>query len=790
MDADFEAEQLEVSKGLGRAENSVPIPDRLRLKQSVINFNFGETLAALDVDNVPFKNKKDDDRFGIKCRSAKTTLLASFSFWPDIDLEPPIFLVRELLQRSVLVEQEMLPLWEKSFSLPTETAELSQHFRQLVGYKAEEGSPMHRLRVPDKVREYLFRDARLWAYIEKGECSGKRCKWEDVSLLIFPHGSILSITVDWMSEDAPFTLFDLRNWLYIAKFKSIKVGVNRGWSFGQRVSLNETEEEKRCFGLKMYAALFGYSNISFASIANWLVKLPSEPSNAIISRVSRYGYCLHHTCVLIEKKPESEHVLQEYMFHIRRAHKIRNQHFCKEKDVSSSDQVITLKENIVVGLSREGVFGLVWDVRNKKTFFKQFFGIFKLLSLHCLSERVTLEKLLFLAALQSQNLPGSGASGKLDLRKKEMNRREIVDLAVMLVKYRSCMSSEDCGGRPLLGEYFHILRHLYAISNLKRELGESVQDMLAIVNRDWNEERQKAKRKEVYWKLKRDEIAKQLSTATSKLQMKFDIASNGFIGVTFPMVLFINLFAMNVNNTPTYTSWAGVTVAGILVGIIFVGIFVVIYLRGKAQVDAVTQEKRELIKKRLEEEEEEQLLEEDELELHREALYMDLPPSSHEKREKGSWKSWFSSKLLTNSVDTSELWTPLATDKRKRSAQRSVYHQSFQAPIFGVSSMNVDGEEEEEDEVGGEERDSQQQYLTPSSRGFSIDLPRSSQSEPVLLQSSTNLVLPKQDNFSIDIPRVLDDHFETTDEDRTMDYMSPSRREFSIDLGPRPLKKM
>merc|ERR1711991_120405 len=97
-------------------------------------------------------------------------------------------------------------------------------------------------------------------------------------------------------------------------------------------------------------------------------------------------------------------------------------------------------------------------------------------------------------------------------------------------------------------------------------------------------------------------MAKQISSATSKLQMEFDIVSNGFVGVTFPIVLFINLFAMNVNDTPTYTSWIGVIIAGIIAGIVFVGVFAVVYWRGKSKVNAVLEEKRQLIRNRLKEE--------------------------------------------------------------------------------------------------------------------------------------------------------------------------------------------
>jgi hypothetical protein len=36
------------------------------------------------------------------------------------------------------------------------------------------------------------------------------------------------------------------------------------------------------------------------------------------------------------------------------------------------------------------------------------------------------------------------------------------------------MATDDCGGRPEYGEFFQILRSLYSIKALKKELGEEV----------------------------------------------------------------------------------------------------------------------------------------------------------------------------------------------------------------------------------------------------------------------------------------------------------------------------
>jgi hypothetical protein len=117
-------------------------------------------------------------------------------------------------------------LWERT-GLPKEVAELSLHFRQLFGFEGSDSSPVQRLRLTDNARNWLFGDARLWADTKGGVFAGKQCEWTDVHLVIFPHGAILSVAVDWMSgggaQDTAFSLSDLRSWVYVAKFRSIKV---------------------------------------------------------------------------------------------------------------------------------------------------------------------------------------------------------------------------------------------------------------------------------------------------------------------------------------------------------------------------------------------------------------------------------------------------------------------------------------------------------------------------------------------------------------------------------------
>ncbi len=193
------------------------------------------------------------------CRRLRTVLMLPFYYSPDVERESPASVASALLSRVVRVDGgPRCALWEHA-AMP-DVSELSRHFRQLLGDDDASLSLVQRLRMTDQAREWMFQNARLWADCKTGDYAGKRCDWYNVHLVIFPHGAIFSVTLDWLSQDVDadsmFTLSDLRSWLYVAKFRAIKVGVTRGWSFERRLCPNDlVSSEQDALGLDLFAAL-------------------------------------------------------------------------------------------------------------------------------------------------------------------------------------------------------------------------------------------------------------------------------------------------------------------------------------------------------------------------------------------------------------------------------------------------------------------------------------------------------------------------------------------------------
>lgn len=338
------------------------------------------------------------------------------------------------------------------------------------------------------------------------------------------------------------------------------------------------------------------------TVANWLVKLPHEAAASLPRRVSRFEYALHHTYCLLDEHP-GDAALAQQLHGLARAQGVRQ----GAADSSGLTELIQLRHNAAACLSREGCVGIVWDAQREGSFFDHFNGLYLVLALHALAERVTLEKLSYLEALFSQHLPatsssvnGDGSVRRTSPAQLALAREGVVALASMLVRYSSAMASWDCGGRPEHGEFLAVLRQMHNLAQLKQELGEEVQDMLSIVEREWTEARRRSKKKEGLWELRQRAIAQQISRTRNGAKLLSDVVSNALLGITFPITLGINLFSMNIDSLPREFPWSWVLIiSGVFSGVMIL-VFGFVFLFYRRRLDAVKAEKLELLRERTE----------------------------------------------------------------------------------------------------------------------------------------------------------------------------------------------
>ncbi len=609
--ADDEAENDMMRKGLAKSQQFSPDSPSLGQswgKTSVCYASASDLLGLAEPGQVEEEENEIAEVTPLKqsayvalpkevCLQAKTVLMLSFCFYQAEDKESPSFLARALLTRELSMDGgPAVALWEPE-GLPKEVAELSLHFRELLGVDQHGTPTVQRLRMTDKARTVLFGDARLWADTRTG-FAGRQCEWTDVNVQIFNHGAVLSVAVNWMSgtDSAAFSLADLRTWVYVSKFRQVKVGVTRGWSFAQHVAgEDQAKKAQESLGLKLFAALYGGSCVSLSSIANWLVMLPWDKTSKIPRYVSRTDYCQHHTFAsLLDASPPPPKDMDTYCFHIRKQYGSNFRRPVPDDKYAAlyvPDETWKVRRNCVLSMAAGGAVAVEWGGTSPaRSFATQFFGLFLVLKRHCLSERVALEKLSFLAALHSQGLSRSSFGSVAESQKV---RFELMTLTSLLVHYRTAMASDDCGGGAEARKQFKLLRQVHGIEALKHNLFDQLQDVEYILSCELREEDQMERQKELTWMIFKEGIAQRKKALKDAPKTVFDVFFFAFSAVVFPIVLIATLFGSNQLDMPRQTPWKWLLVGAAVVSAVLLFVFMFIYVRQLPRLKAFEDARRE-----------------------------------------------------------------------------------------------------------------------------------------------------------------------------------------------------
>lgn len=479
------------------------------------------------------------------CKQASSLLLLPFSFWPTDDKESPDFVVKELLERQVLIKTGQIEnLWERT-KLPGETQELSRHFKHLMGF---EGSHVQRLRVRDVARNDLFSNAQLWGDTRLGNFVQRQCEWKEIHLLVFPHGAILSILVDWNVEDRSImTLGDLRAWTYLAKLCRTVSGVTRGWSFGQRIDEFSTLYERSC--------------ISLSNVANWLVKIPGTLSACI----SNHNLCLHHSWALLEKDIDGVD-LETYLYHISKGYGSIYLRPVPLREYSAKvmrETSLRMRKNCVISLAREGICSIEWNIStisNSRSFLCRLLPVFNSLFLHCLSERVVLDKLHYLLSI------------------KDQTRVEISRLNNLFVRYRASMASGDCGGGVEARRFFKALRHVHRIADLKQNLFERLQDAEFIVACEKRQRVAQDMKEDSDWSFVKEEFELRKQRLKQGPKMVLDFFFFTSTAILVPFLLLSALWGSSQTDGPMTIRWNWIIIAASAGSFVLLTVFLILYL--------------------------------------------------------------------------------------------------------------------------------------------------------------------------------------------------------------------
>ncbi len=537
-------------------DQRLPQPDNDVLLETAVG---GSVFSVLPVDDET------------QCITAISTLLISFSFWMERDEKSSRDVARSLLDRRVRVRESLTALWEIT-KVPEEVQELSTHFQLVLD---GEDSPMVRLTLTDGGLGYFSR-ALLGACTSDGGVFSIPCTWSKVCLTVFPHGAILQITVDWTSEAQQMRAVDFRMRMHLARLMSIQEGVCTGWAFvpQEPVSSPELLEEAReLLGVNLHAALYGGGSISLSSAVNWLVKLGDESSHTIPRRVARHEVCHHHAFVRVRGT-------------LLRPKRIWHFGNSELSQLSSEESLFELWPKCFVEISLGGILAVEPDlIPPRQSHLKQFMSIFELLTVHCLSERWVLTKLLYLVAV-SPDITVTKSRIETDCL-----RRSVMTLAKDLALYNSSMASADCGGRHEYYSFFKQLRQSFSIEVLKQELHEVLHDTLAVVKSTWLQARRADHALELYWKNKVIKNDRNLELNCLQRQHRLDITFYTITAAVTPFIVVASVFGMNNIDTPRQVPWGYCLLASGMFAVVLLIIVWINLNRTGPQMRALAEEK-------------------------------------------------------------------------------------------------------------------------------------------------------------------------------------------------------
>jgi len=503
------------------------------------------------------------------CLVARTALVMPFH-WGLKNVKSGIEFAGQLAQRRFTdSHRRLIPMWMYKERLPTEVGDFTPQFRQVIGWKDRDRpiTPQTwtclRLMLNPELIPVLFSHAKLFT-IQGDKQVVYNADWEAVELLIYPMGSaILVIHVNWIPNRADtietkLTLDDIRTLIFASKYRQKVNQLSLGWNFFYHPShqafpseLNLPDDHIRNYGIDMFEARYQPDKtVSLSVIGNWLLHSIHEDPSSPTLLLDFARHASHHSTIVINKEPPAE-VLQEYLFHLRRAFGQTNRPPPNPEYHLGS--VLAPRRNRYIGISREGSVCMSWPTNVDDPFdfeltrwHRKFQGVYLVLALHVYGERSVLFSLSDLAAAQAEHL----VSDERNLEDMKMQRERLRELASLMVRYTLAMSSNDCGGSSEYTEFFTTIRQVYGIPELRAEISTELKDVLAVVESNYMEEERRQRDVIESERRRSREIANAIRMHRDRNDQRFGILLSIMGAFTIPFVVISGIFGMNLTSLP------------------------------------------------------------------------------------------------------------------------------------------------------------------------------------------------------------------------------------------------
>lgn len=302
----------------------------------------------------------------------------------------------------------------------------------------------------------------------------------------------------------------------------------------------------------------------------------------------------HHTIVALDQQP-SDHLLSEYLFHLRRAYGQTNRPPPPPMPThgawSSSDQfdrILRHRYNRFHALSREGLVCITWPspaeqwppalspssaahsagghspahrrcTASAVAFHAEkwpsiFQRLYCLLVIQVLAEACVLSELSAFARYQVRNLRLE--SPHTTLYELHQSRTQLRMVVAAVCKYSMSLADPGCIGSSELSHFFLELRGVLEIPVQRESLRNLLHDVLSIVESGYMEETRRKQDREQ----KERELGKRIRRHRQRLKdhqkHRTEVACSVLGALTLPILLIASVYGMNVDDLPDVPFWA------------------------------------------------------------------------------------------------------------------------------------------------------------------------------------------------------------------------------------------
>jgi len=525
--------------------------------------------------------EKSEEEIGeeIQCLAAQTSLVIPISY-ETIDSNS---LSNELFLRKFRFEEHQeIPFWIPLFELPSEIQELSAQFKQFVGSPSLQKTwTCTRLRLNPDIVKVLFSKVRLVA-IQGGTEIEYNAYFQSIDMSIYPLGIVMLVFhINWLPQNTELTLFDMRSILFVSKHMNIIGDISKGWKLNDDCSIAPFYKAIEQLTPELYAAIYEGTYISLKSLCDWLFRLTFSKSPS--SRLNVIRNAFHHSVVVVDRELPN-HVLMDYLFHMRRAFGQTNRP--PINSASTLGKVLVWRRNRYLGVSREGIISLSWPLSGEYSFNsceyevkvwpRKIVGIYLILAIHVHGEKMVFLELSDLAVAQAEYL--QDVLNQSNLQPIKEARNQLRNLATMLARYTLGMSSGDCGGTSEYSEFFVTLRKEFGISDLRNELCEELKDILAVVESTYLEEERTQRFFEEFERRERYARQKYYFQERERKLRKFEFVGSMAAALALPFVVVSGIFGMNLEDLPhpgfgRLMFWTSIGALVFLVLMIFINVY-------------------------------------------------------------------------------------------------------------------------------------------------------------------------------------------------------------------------